>query len=82
MAAKQQSSTTDSTDATPVGVCIPNISRKEQQKRLLSGVIQLIISFAILAVLIAIDANRWWRLALFPLFWAAAAGFFQWREKT
>jgi hypothetical protein len=82
MTAKQKSTATDSTKASNDRVCIPNISRKERQKRLLSGVIQLIISLAILAVLLAIDANRWWRLALFPLFWAATAGFFQWQEKT
>ena len=36
----------------------------------------------VLAVLIAIGANRWWRLPLFLMFWGAAGGFFQWRDKT
>jgi hypothetical protein len=63
-------------------VCVPNISTRERRKRLASGVIMFAISLAILAVLIATGASRWWRLALFPLFAGAASGFFQWRDKT
>ena len=63
-------------------VCIPNISTKERQKRLLSGVIMLVPSLVVLAVLIATGVSPWWRLALFPLFAGAASGFFQWRDKT
>src|SRR5262245_44270720 len=63
-------------------VCIANISPNERRKRLVFGVIALVIGLAILAVLIATGAARWWRLALLPLFWVAAIGFFQWRDQT
>ena len=63
-------------------ICIPNISTRERRKRLISGGIMFVISLAVLAVLMAGGASRWWRLALFPLFAAAASGFFQWRDKT
>lgn len=62
--------------------CIVNISPREQRKRLLGGVIQFAVSLAVLAALIGYGADRWWRIGLFMLFWGAAAGFFQWREKT
>ncbi len=67
----------------PTGeVCIPNISVSERHKRLVGGVIGFFISLILLATLIAIGADRWWRLVLFPFFWGAAVGFFQWRDKT
>ena len=62
--------------------CIPNISARERQKRLAAGVIQFVITLAILAALLASGADRWWRLPLFLFFWGAAVGFFQWRDKT
>ena len=63
-------------------ICIPNISPRERRKRLAGGVIQLLISLVVFAVLIAVGADRWWRLILLPMFWGAAGGFFQWRDKT
>ncbi len=63
-------------------VCIANISPSERRKRLTFGVVQLIIGLAILALLITTDASRWWRLGLLLIFWSAALGFFQWRDKT
>lgn len=63
-------------------VCIANISPRERRKRLIGGIVQFVITLAILAALIATGADRWWRLALLPLFWGAALGFFQWRDKT
>jgi len=63
-------------------VCLPNISPRERRKRLIGGVIQFAITLAILAALIATGADRLWRLPLFLLFWGAASGFFQWRDKT
>lgn len=65
-----------------VGLCTPNISTRERRKRLAGGVIMFVISLAILAALMVTGASRWWRLALFPLFWGAATGFFQWRDET
>jgi hypothetical protein len=35
-----------------------------------------------LAALIELGADRWWRLALLPMFYGAAVGYFQWRDKT
>ncbi len=62
--------------------CIPNISPRERRKRLVFGVVSLALSLAMLAALIGLGADRWWRLALLPLFISAATGFFQWRDKT
>jgi hypothetical protein len=63
-------------------VCIPNISTAERRKRLTFGLVTFAISLAVLAVLIATGANRLWRLPLLLLFWGAATGYFQWRDKT
>ncbi len=63
-------------------VCIPNISTRERRKRLTGGAIMFVISLAVLAALMTGHADRGWRLVLFPLFWGAAVGFFQWRDKT
>jgi len=63
-------------------VCIPNISPREQRRRLVFGVAQFAISLAVLLTLLARGMHRWWRLPLFLLFWGAGAGFFQWRDKT
>ena len=59
-----------------------NIGPEERRKRLVSGVVMFVVSVAVLAALVASGAGRWWRLVLFPLFWGAAVGFFQWRDKT
>ena len=62
--------------------CIANISPRERRKRLAGGVIMFVISLAALGALMATGADRWWRLTLLLLFWGAASGFFQWRDKT
>jgi hypothetical protein len=66
----------------PFEVCIPNINRSEQRKRLAGGAIQLAIGLGVLAGLVARGANRWWRLPLSLMFYGAGSGFFQWRDKT
>jgi hypothetical protein len=33
-------------------------------------------------LLVVSGADRWWRLALFPLFAAALTGYFQWSDQT
>jgi hypothetical protein len=63
-------------------VCIPNISVKERRKRLMGGLVSLVLGLVVLAVLLAVGISPWWRLLLFPLFAAAGSGFFQWRDKT
>jgi len=63
-------------------VCIANISPKGRKKRLRFGIVQFAVSLVILAVLLLLGADKVWRLPLFFMFGAAAAGFFQWRDKT
>lgn len=61
---------------------LPNISMTERRKRLQGGTIMFVIGMIILLITIVTAVNRWWRLALFPLFAGAASGYFQWREHT
>ncbi len=63
-------------------VCIPNISTLERRRRLIAGVVSLAIGLAILAPLMAFGVDRWWRLPLLLVFYAAAVGYFQWRDRT
>jgi len=63
-------------------VCIPNISVKERRRRLMSGLVTLVLGLVVLSGLLAAGVSLWWRLLLFPLFYGAASGFFQWRDKT
>jgi hypothetical protein len=63
-------------------VCLPNINAKERRKRLTAGVIQMGIGLVILSALLALGADRWWRLILLPFFAGGASGFFQWRDHT
>ena len=62
--------------------CIPNISTSERRKRLMGGAIPLALALVVVAVLLITGVDRWWRGAVFPLFWGAASGYFQWRDKT
>ena len=62
--------------------CVPNISSRERRRRLVGGVVPLVLALGILGLLIATHTDRLWRLPLFVLFVAAASGFFQWRDKT
>jgi len=88
MNSENQSGMSSEGGMTPAGgsvvgdVCIPNISTRERRKRLMSGVVMLLISLVILGALMAFGASRWWRLILLPLFAGAGSGFFQWRDKT
>ena len=63
-------------------VCIANISPKERQKRMRFGVIQFMVSLVVLAALVMFDVNPLWRLTLYLMFSAAAAGYFQAKDKT
>lgn len=63
-------------------VCIANISPLERQLRLRFGIRQFIFTLVILAVLIVFHLNPLWRLPLLFMFWAAATGYFQARDKT
>jgi len=63
-------------------MCIANISPAERQKRLKFGIQQFVITLAILGVLMVLGVNHFWRLPLLLLFWAAAVGYFQAKDKT
>ncbi|MBL8101386.1 MAG: hypothetical protein JNM02_02540 [Anaerolineales bacterium] len=63
-------------------VCIANINPKERRKRLRFGITQFVVSLVVLSALLILGADKILRLPLFFLFGAAAAGFFQWRDKT
>ena len=63
-------------------VCIANISPKERRMRLRFGIVQFAISLVILGALLFFGVDKVWRLPLFFMFAAAAAGYFQWRDKT
>ena len=63
-------------------VCIANISPLERQKRLRFGIQQFTFTLVVLGILIALHLNPLWRLPLLFLFWAAAVGYFQARDKT
>ncbi len=63
-------------------VCIANIDTAGRRGRLTFGIVQFVFALAILVVLMATGVDRLWRLPLLFLFWAAATGFFQWRDKT
>ena len=66
----------------PGEVCIANISPLERKKRLMFGICQLIATLFVLAVLILLQVNPIWRLPLLFMFWTAAVGYFQARDKT
>lgn len=63
-------------------VCIPNISPAERQKRLNFGIRQFIFTLVILAIMIVLGVNHFWRLPLLFMFWAAGASAFQAFDKT
>jgi hypothetical protein len=72
-----------SSESQPSGaVCIPNISTAERRKRLVFGLVELLLSLVILAALLAFGVSRWWRLLLLLFFMGASSGFFQWRDHT
>ena len=62
--------------------CIPNISPAERQKRMRFGILQLVITFGILAAMLAFGADKLWRLPLFAMFSAGAVSIFQALDKT
>lgn len=62
--------------------CIPNISPAERQKRMRFGIIQLVITFTILAAMLTFGVDKLWRLPLFAMFSAGAVSIFQALDKT
>jgi len=62
--------------------CIANIDTAGRRQRLMAGIVELVFGAGLLAVLLALHANPLWRLPLLLVFWGAAVGFFQWRDRT
>lgn len=63
-------------------VCIANISPAERRKRLRFAIVQFAIGLVVLAVLLFLGVDKFWRLPLFLIFAASGASYFQWRDKT
>ena len=63
-------------------VCVANIDAAGRRQRLLAGIVQLAVGAGLLALLLALHTNPLWRLPLLLVFWGAAVGFFQWRDRT
>jgi hypothetical protein len=63
-------------------VCIPNISPRERAKRMRFAIVQLTLTLCVLGALIIFNADPLWRLALLFMFWPAAVGYFEARDKT
>jgi hypothetical protein len=59
-----------------------NIGAGGRRKRLMFGIVALAGGAVIAALLIAIGAPRIWRLPLILVFYVAALGIFQARDKT
>jgi hypothetical protein len=62
--------------------CIPNIGPRERKRRLIGGVVFLLVAVCVGGCLIWFNAPRPWRLLVFLPAWAAAIGFFQVSAKT
>lgn len=62
--------------------CVPNISPAERQKRMNFGVVQLVITFGILAVMLYFGVDKLWRLPLFVMFASGSVSIFQALDKT
>jgi MFS family permease len=61
---------------------IANIGSGGRRKRLVFGLLALGVGAVIAALLVAVGAPRVWRLPLFVVFYVAALGIFQARDKT
>lgn len=61
---------------------IANIGVGERRKRLLFGIVALIVGMVIAALLVVVAAPPLWRLPLVAVFYAGALGVFQSRDKT
>lgn len=59
-----------------------NINKAGQRKRLIGGIVSIVIGLLLLALLHQADAGRWWRLLVFPSFWLGALGVIQAQART
>ena len=61
---------------------VDNIGARGARWRRLGGVVWLVVGVVAAALLVSLDAPRWWRLALVVPFGLGAIGFLQARERT
>ncbi|MDX1676056.1 MAG: hypothetical protein R3314_14775 [Longimicrobiales bacterium] len=61
---------------------VRNIGAMQCRRRLILGIVGIAVGAAGMAVLLTVDVDRLWRLALFIPLWAGFLGFFQHQEKT
>jgi uncharacterized membrane protein len=61
---------------------IANIGAGGRRKRLMFGIVALGVGTVIAVLLVAVGAPRVWRLPLIVVFYVAALGIFQARDKT
>ena len=61
---------------------VANIGAGGRRKRLMFGIVALGVGAVIAAMLVAVGAPRIWRLPLILVFYVAALGIFQARDKT
>jgi hypothetical protein len=59
-----------------------NIGPRERRRRLVFGLVMLVIGFGGLATLLVLQVDLAWRAVLFLPFWLAALGYFQSRAST
>jgi hypothetical protein len=62
--------------------CIPNIGPRQRQKRVVTGVVSLVVALLLAGVLLITAVARPWRLVVFAPLWVGAIGLFQAYEKT
>lgn len=63
-------------------ICVANIGPKGRRMRLTFGIVQAGVGVVALLLMLALGAPLYWRFILLAIFWGAALGFFQWRDKT
>ena len=61
---------------------VVNIGAGGRRKRLMFGIVALGVGAVIASMLVWVDAPRVWRIPLFFVFYVAALGIFQARDKT
>ena len=60
----------------------PDIDGSYGYQQPATGAVQFAVSLVILGWMLAPGVDRMWRIAMLLPWWGAAAGFFQWRDKT
>ena len=62
--------------------CDMNLGPRQRHQRLMSGFVMGAVAIVAAVLLLALDAPRLWRLALFAPIVVSALGFIQYRAKT